>query len=91
MDMFIQCTKYEVMLVVVLEVLSMTTLTSLATTSRGTPGSHASNFLSYQNVTTKLYISVVPLKACYTVQSFQALTGCASSRQSTVHFYRNLN
>jgi hypothetical protein len=55
------------MLVVVLKV-SMTTLTSLATTCRGTPGSDASNFLSYQNATIKLYILVVPLKASCTVR-----------------------
>jgi hypothetical protein len=65
--MFRHCIKYEYMLVVVLKVSSMTTLTSLATTRRGTPGSHASNFLSYQNATIKLYILVVPLKACYEV------------------------
>jgi hypothetical protein len=46
----------------------MTTLASLATTSRGTPGSRASNFLPYQNATIKLYILVDPLEACCTVQ-----------------------
>lgn len=44
--------KHKIMLVVVLEVLSMTTLTSLATTSLGTPGSDVSNFLLYHNATT---------------------------------------
>jgi hypothetical protein len=56
------------MLVVVLKVSSMTTLTSLATTRRGTPGSQSSNFLSYQNATIRLYIFVVPLKALSEVQ-----------------------
>jgi hypothetical protein len=46
----------------------MTTLTSLATTCRGTPGSQSSNFLSYQNATISLYIFVVPLKAHFEVQ-----------------------
>lgn len=78
------------MLVVVLEVLSMTTLASLATTSRGTPGSDASNFLSYQNTRTDRYFTLVPFSALYMLQYSQALTGQSSLRDFAVQSYTNL-
>jgi hypothetical protein len=48
----------------------MTTLTSLATTSRGTPGLLISNFLSCQHARIRFHTLIDPKRACQKIQFF---------------------